>query len=102
MPLHHSNRSPLQHPSKGFRTALVGPTRADGKRVAALCVEFEDGLSRPEQMKTLEELKDIRDAHDNLKLVSVLLPHPGFPVDIRHNAKINREILKLWAQEELK
>ena len=52
-------------------------------------------------MKTLEELKDIRDAHDNLKLVSVLLPHPGFPVDIRHNAKINREILKLWAQEEL-
>ena len=57
------------------------------KRVAALCVEFEDGLSRSEQMKTLEELKDIRDAHDNLKLVSVLLPHPGFPVDIRHNAK---------------
>ena len=52
-------------------------------------------------MKTLEELKDIRDAHDNLKLVSVLLPHPGFPVDIRHNAKINREILKLWAREEL-
>ena len=71
----------------------MGPTCGDGKRVAALCVEFEDGLSRSEQMKTLEELKDIWDAHDNPKLVSVLLPHPGFPVDIRHNAKINREIL---------
>ena len=26
------------------------------------------------------------------------LEHPGFPVDIRHNAKIGREILAVWAQ----
>jgi len=28
--------------------------------------------------------------------------HPGFPVDIRHNAKITRERLAVWAEEALK
>jgi hypothetical protein len=27
--------------------------------------------------------------------------HPGFPVDIRHNAKIGREKLAAWATREL-
>ena len=27
--------------------------------------------------------------------------HPAFPVDPRHNAKIHREELKLWAEREL-
>jgi hypothetical protein len=70
--------------------------------VAALCVEFEQGLSPQEQTQTLEELKEIRDSFDNLKMISVLLPHPSFPVDIRHNAKINREALKEWAEKELR
>ena len=89
------------HP-KVFRTALVGPTNRENKRVAALCVEFEQGLSPQEQTQTLEELKEIRDSLDNLKMISVLLPHPSFPVDIRHNAKINREALKEWAEKELR
>jgi acyl-CoA synthetase (AMP-forming)/AMP-acid ligase II len=89
------------HP-KVFRTALVGPTNRENKRVAALCVEFEQGLSPQEQTQTLEELKEIRDSFDNLKMISVLLPHPSFPVDIRHNAKINREALKEWAEKELR
>jgi hypothetical protein len=29
------------------------------------------------------------------------LTHPGFPVDIRHNAKIGREKLAIWAQARL-
>ena len=29
------------------------------------------------------------------------LRHPGFPVDIRHNAKIGREKLALWATNAL-
>lgn len=89
------------HPNV-FRTALVGPTNKENKRVAALCVEFEEGLSANEQTQTLEELKAIRDSIENLKMISVLLPHPGFPVDIRHNAKINREALKTWAEGELR
>jgi hypothetical protein len=33
--------------------------------------------------------------------ISRFLIHPGFPVDIRHNAKIGREKLAVWAQGEL-
>ena len=29
------------------------------------------------------------------------LIHPGFPVDIRHNAKIGREKLAVWATTQL-
>ncbi|PSD15833.1 hypothetical protein C7E15_12895, partial [Stenotrophomonas maltophilia] len=29
------------------------------------------------------------------------LVHPAFPVDIRHNAKIGREKLAVWASAEL-
>jgi len=30
------------------------------------------------------------------------LVHDGFPVDIRHNAKIGREQLAVWAAKELR
>ena len=30
------------------------------------------------------------------------LHHPGFPVDIRHNAKIGREKLAVWAKSQLR
>ena len=33
--------------------------------------------------------------------VKRILFHPGFPVDVRHNAKINRETLAVWAQARL-
>jgi hypothetical protein len=35
-----------------------------------------------------------------MKLEHVLM-HPAFPVDIRHNAKIGREKLAVWARAEL-
>jgi olefin beta-lactone synthetase len=34
--------------------------------------------------------------------VETFLFHPGFPVDIRHNAKIGREQLALWAARQLR
>jgi hypothetical protein len=34
--------------------------------------------------------------------VQVFLRHPRFPVDIRHNAKIGREKLALWAERQLR
>ena len=33
--------------------------------------------------------------------ISDFLFHPEFPVDVRHNAKIFREKLAVWAAEEL-
>ncbi|MBP5231892.1 MAG: peptide synthase, partial [Planctomycetes bacterium] len=34
--------------------------------------------------------------------IARFLFHPSFPVDIRHNAKINREELAVWAAERFR
>ena len=33
-------------------------------------------------------------------MVKRIFFHPGLPVDIRHNAKINRPLLSEWATKE--
>ena len=35
------------------------------------------------------------------RVIQTILFHPGFPVDIRHNAKIFREKLAAWAARRL-
>ncbi|HYO26523.1 MAG TPA: fatty acid CoA ligase family protein [Lacipirellulaceae bacterium] len=53
------------------------------------------------------ELRTLRDAHalhnETLKLLDLdpVLIHPEMPVDVRHNAKINREALAAWAARRL-
>lgn len=81
------------------RTALVG-VGPDGERTPALCVELEAG-KRPGQALT-EELLALGAANPLTKDIKTILYHPGFPVDIRHNAKISREKLALWAAERVK
>ncbi len=39
--------------------------------------------------------------HRHTQHIDTFLIHPGFPVDIRHNAKIGREQLAVWAAERL-
>jgi hypothetical protein len=39
--------------------------------------------------------------HAITRNIKRLLFHPAFPVDIRHNAKIFREKLAVWAKEKL-
>lgn len=78
------------------RTALVS---AGGKPV--LCVEREPlvGLADAELSK---ELLAIGARHAHTRVVTTILFHPAFPVDIRHNAKIDREALSIWAAERLR
>ncbi len=33
-------------------------------------------------------------------LITTILFHPEFPVDVRHNIKISREALAVWAAEQ--
>jgi len=84
-----------KHPDV-FRTALVG---VDEK--AVLCVEAEKGGNPIDETKLKTELLAWAAAHPLTRSIKTLLFHPGFPVDIRHNAKIFREKLALWAKNEL-
>ena len=82
------------------RTALVGlGTR--GTQRPVLCVEVEPGVDRRQHARIADELRHIGEGHVHTARVEDVLFHPGFPVDIRHNAKIGRERLAAWATREL-
>ena len=51
--------------------------------------------------KLKKELLTWASEHPLTGSIKVLLFHPGFPVDIRHNAKIIREELAIWAKNKL-
>lgn len=82
------------------RTALVG-LGARGQQRAVLCVELEAKSGPIELTELVAELRQLGDRHAHTRKVQDFLLHPGFPVDIRHNAKIGRETLSRWAANKL-
>ena len=87
------------HPAV-FRTALVG-WGEPGKQQPVLCVELERKCGKAGQELIRRELLEIGAAFHHTKDIREILFHPAFPVDIRHNAKIFREKLALWAEDRL-
>lgn len=86
--------------SKVFRTALVGLGQAGSQR-PVLCVELENRSGKAELELIRRELLELGSRYPHTKDIREILFHPAFPVDIRHNAKIFREKLAVWAQEKL-
>ena len=86
-----------QHPEV-FRTALVGVGEVPNQR-PVLCVELEGKKRGSEKLR--REILSLGAPHPRLEQTSTLLFHPSFPVDVRHNAKIFREKLALWAKGQL-
>lgn len=76
------------------RTALVG-VRVGGRVLAVLCVEPEAGTWH-RRRRLLPELARRRDELPATRIDRFLF-HRSFPVDVRHNAKIFRERLAIWA-----
>ena len=83
-----------------LRTALVG-VRLKNKIVPVICVELEAELKSIDKKKLTEELFELASHYSITKNIKHILFHSGFPVDIRHNAKIGREKLAIWAEEKL-
>jgi len=86
------------HPAV-FRTALVGIGKS-GSQKPVLCVELEQNAGADKE-QIRKELLEIAKAHVHTLGISTFLFHPAFPVDIRHNAKIFREKLAVWAEGKI-
>jgi acyl-CoA synthetase (AMP-forming)/AMP-acid ligase II len=84
-----------------FRSALVGIGQP-GRQRPVICLELEPGTGKSEQPRIRRELLEIAGHFEITAGIGELLFHPAFPVDIRHNAKIFREKLAIWAEKELK
>ncbi|HJR74326.1 MAG TPA: fatty acid CoA ligase family protein [Luteimonas sp.] len=82
------------------RTALVG-VGARGAQRPVLCVELRKDVPKSERERIVGELRHLGEGFVHTAKVEDFLFHPQFPVDIRHNAKIGREKLAVWAAARL-
>jgi len=83
-----------------YRAALVAVDSGAGVR-PALCVETDRELSGAELDELRQDLLEIGGRHETTGDIKEILFHLAFPVDARHNAKIEREALGVWATGEL-
>ena len=84
------------------RTALVGIGPA-GKQRPVLCVEPKGWpLSKADRARVVTELKQIGSGFAHTRPIETFLFHRAFPVDTRHNAKIFRERLAVWAARRVR
>lgn len=89
-----------RHPAV-LRTALVGVGVQHDRR-PVLCAELAADTPRRRRKQIACELLELGAASDITRPIRTVLFHPGFPVDIRHNAKIFREKLAVWAARRLR
>lgn len=86
-----------------YRSALVGVGEA-GRQRPVMIVEPMPGRApggEASRKKFLGEIRKLAAANPLTEKTDDFLVHPAFPVDIRHNAKIFREKLAVWAKEQL-
>lgn len=86
-----------QHPAV-LRSALVGIGERPHQR-AVVCIELRRPATRA-FAELLPELQRLAETHAVTSGLTAFLEHPGFPVDIRHNSKIGREQLAVWASRQ--
>ena len=83
-----------------FRTALT-EVKIGGRVNPVLCVELEAQAKHADLDTLKRELLELGARFPHTEAIKIILFHPKFPVDIRHNAKIYRERLGLWASRKL-
>ncbi|MEW2417993.1 AMP-binding protein [Streptomyces sp. NPDC046866] len=99
--------SPRHRADSGWGPGRGGATGGGRGRPRAqrpiVCVETEGegGLDPAAWQRLVAELRELACAHACTTGLEEFLQHPGFPVDIRHNAKIGREELARWAERRL-
>jgi olefin beta-lactone synthetase len=92
-----------QHP-KIYRSALVGLGEAGRQRPAIVAEPWPDKMPRDRvaRKQLLWELEQLALGNASTRNIHDFLLHPAMPVDIRHNAKIFREKLAVWAARKLR
>ncbi|HEV8004156.1 MAG TPA: AMP-binding protein [Planctomycetaceae bacterium] len=97
-----------EHP-RVARSALVGVSRKSesgsaGEQTPVIIVEPRKKrfpLRNADRQKFAAELRDLAAANPLTLDIHTVLFHRSLPVDVRHNSKINRERLALWAANAL-
>jgi len=96
------------------KSALVGVVAREFKHPVVVIEPIDSALAgnssraRQRQSDAIESWYDVEPRLETLFYaeqgyipLAAILFHPRLPVDVRHNAKINRELLAAWAAEKL-
>lgn len=83
------------------RSALVGVKIAN-EITPLICIELDTSLVCNKSQQLYQELTTLAEQFHQTQGIKRFLIHPDFPVDVRHNAKIFREKLAVWAQSQTK
>jgi hypothetical protein len=67
-----------------------------------LCVEPARRLDASRREEVRRELRERGREFPHTRPIETILFHPAFPVDIRHNSKIFREKLAVWAARKIR
>jgi acyl-CoA synthetase (AMP-forming)/AMP-acid ligase II len=91
-----------RHPAI-FRSALVGIGAPGQQRPVIVLEPWKDHWPQraSAQAALLAEIRQLAQGHPLTSAIDDFLLHSALPVDIRHNAKIFREKLAVWAQSQL-
>ena len=88
------------HP-RVYRSALVG-IRPRSRQKPVICIELKRDKIKNNKKTIKNELLALAQQHELTQDIESVLFHPSFPVDIRHNSKIFREKLAIWAEKKIK
>jgi acyl-CoA synthetase (AMP-forming)/AMP-acid ligase II len=83
-----------------FRSALVGIDGNGTFEVPVIVIEPMQPAARKDE-EIVSEVKQLCADHPLTKNIEHVLVNRSFPVDIRHNAKIFREKLSVWANSKI-
>ncbi len=83
-----------------YRSALVGVPAGDDVR-PVIIVERDPDAAAIAEPALFAELRTLAERFAHTRPIETFLLHDGFPVDIRHNAKIDRPGLAQWAAKRL-
>lgn len=83
------------------RSALVG-VGLSGVQRPVLCLELAPEIERAGRAKVVQAAKAAAKADPRTQGIQDVLVYGDFPVDPRHNAKINREALAAWAAKKIR
>lgn len=87
-----------EHP-RVYRSALVGVGPSSSQTPVILIERLPEYAIKnsSDRRQFIDELRALAGQYDHTKQIDQFMFHSGFPVDIRHNSKIFREKLALWA-----
>jgi hypothetical protein len=86
-----------------YRSALVGIGQSGSQRPVIVAEPWPGRMpqSDSEKARLVDELRDLGKENRLTESIDDFLLHPAMPVDIRHNAKIFREKLAVWAATQI-